>query len=169
MFATPTSFSPPYTSHACTLTQTYWHASLEPSIQVLNIAIAILSTWQHHTLYVSFHHYPISLYLFKPFHYYSIYNISSTTCTLHSTLSYIPYSGKLWRALLNLVNQSSEYIGEFLTWWLWALPHRAIVCEIILAGFKFGDFSQNRQFAKLKTSPKFPAIRYIMMSPNNIY
>ena len=28
--------------------------------------------------------------------------------------------------------------------------------EIILAGFKFGDFPQNRQFAKLKTSPKFP-------------
>ena len=30
----------------------------------------------------------------------------------------------------------------------------------MLAGFKFGDFLQNRQFAKLKTSPKFPAIRY---------
>ena len=36
-----------------------------------------------------------------------------------------------------------------------------IVCEIILASFKFGEFPQNRQFAKLKTSPKFPAIRYI--------
>ena len=33
--------------------------------------------------------------------------------------------------------------------------------EIILAGFKFGDFPQSRQFVKLKTSPKFPAIRYI--------
>ena len=32
--------------------------------------------------------------------------------------------------------------------------------EIILAGFKFGDFLQNHQFAKLKTSPKFPAIQY---------
>ena len=32
--------------------------------------------------------------------------------------------------------------------------------EVILAGFKFGDFPQNRQFAKLKTSPKFPAIWY---------
>ena len=30
--------------------------------------------------------------------------------------------------------------------------------EIILADFKFGDFLQNYQFAKLKTSPKFPAI-----------
>jgi len=28
-----------------------------------------------------------------------------------------------------------------------------------LAAFKFGDFPQIRQFAKLKTSPKFPAIR----------
>ena len=71
----------------------------------------------------------------------------------------IPYSGKLWRAL-NLANQSSECIGEFLIWQLRALPHRAIVCEIILAGFKFGSCLQNRQFAKLKTLPKFPAIRY---------
>ena len=38
-----------------------------------------------------------------------------------------------------------------------------IVCEIILASFKFGDFPQNRQFAKLKTSPKFPAIRYVTL------
>ena len=30
-----------------------------------------------------------------------------------------------------------------------------------MADFKFGDFPQNRQFAKLNTSPKFPAIRYI--------
>ena len=39
---------------------------------------------------------------------------------------------------------------------------RAIVHEIILVGFKLGKFLQNRQFAKLKTLPKFPAIRYIM-------
>ena len=37
------------------------------------------------------------------------------------------------------------------------------MCEIILAGFKFGDCSQNRQFTKLKTSPKFPAISYKCM------
>ena len=30
-----------------------------------------------------------------------------------------------------------------------------------LASFKFGDFPQTRQFAKLKTSQKFPAIRYV--------
>ena len=30
------------------------------------------------------------------------------------------------------------------------LPHSVIVYEIILAGFKFGNFPQNRQFAKLK-------------------
>ena len=35
------------------------------------------------------------------------------------------------------------------------------MCEIILAGIKFGDFPQNHQFAKLKTLPKFPTIRYI--------
>ena len=40
-------------------------------------------------------------------------------------------------------------------WRLRVLPHSAIVYDIILAGFKFGDFLQNRQFAKLKTSPKF--------------
>ena len=70
----------------------------------------------------------------------------------------IPYSGKLWRTL-NLANQSSECIDEFLIWRSRAFPHSAIVYEIILAGFKFGDFPQNRQFAKLKTSPKFPAIQ----------
>ena len=80
--------------------------------------------------------------------------------TWKSTAS-IPYSRKLWRAL-NLVNQSSECIGEFLIWWSWALSHRAIMCEIILAGFKFGNCSQNCQFAKLKTSPKFPAIQYTL-------
>ena len=35
------------------------------------------------------------------------------------------------------------------------------MCEIILVGFRLGDCSQNCQFARLKTSPKFPAIRYI--------
>ena len=44
------------------------------------------------------------------------------------------------------------------------LPHSAIVHEIILVGFKFGEFAQNRQFAKLKTSPKFPAIWYYSCS-----
>ena len=38
-----------------------------------------------------------------------------------------------------------------------------LVCEIILAGFKFGDCLQNHQFAKLKTLLKFPAIRYLTM------
>ena len=47
---------------------------------------------------------------------------------------WILYSGKLWWAL-NLVNQSWECIGEFLIWRSWALPHKAIVYEIILAGF----------------------------------
>ena len=75
---------------------------------------------------------------------------------------YIPYSGKLWRAL-NLANQPSECTGEFLIWRSRALSHRAIMCEIILVGFKFGDCLQNRQFAKLKTSPKFPAIRYSLI------
>ena len=69
-------------------------------------------------------------------------------------------SGKLWQAL-NLVNQSSECIGKFLIWRSRAFPHRATVCEIILAGFKFGDFPQNCQLARLKTSPKFSAIRYM--------
>ena len=41
----------------------------------------------------------------------------------------IPYSGKLWRAL-NLANQSSECIDEFLIWRSRALPHSAIVYEI---------------------------------------
>ena len=36
--------------------------------------------------------------------------------------------------------------------------------ETILPGFKFGDFPQNRQFAKLQTSPKFPAIWYYTFS-----
>ena len=31
----------------------------------------------------------------------------------------------------------------------------------LLAGFYNGNFPENRQIAKLKTSPKFPAIRYI--------
>ena len=35
------------------------------------------------------------------------------------------------------------------------------MCEIILAGFKFGNFLQNCQFAKLKTSLKFLAIRQL--------
>ena len=35
-----------------------------------------------------------------------------------------------------------------------------IVYEIILAGFKFGDFPQNCKSVKLKTSPKFPGIWY---------
>ena len=35
-----------------------------------------------------------------------------------------------------------------------------IVHEIILVDFKFGNFLQNHQFTKLKTLPKFPAIRY---------
>ena len=47
-------------------------------------------------------------------------------------------------------------IGEIFIWQSQALPHRVIVYEIILAGFKFGDFSQNCQFTKLKTLPKFP-------------
>ena len=47
----------------------------------------------------------------------------------------------------------------FLIWQSRVLPHRVIVCEII---FKFGDFPQNRQLTKLKTSPKFPAIRYTL-------
>ena len=34
--------------------------------------------------------------------------------------------------------------------------------EIILADFKFGGFPQDCQFAKLKTLPKFPAIRYCL-------
>ena len=42
-----------------------------------------------------------------------------------------------------------------------ALLHGAIVYEIILAGYKFGNFPQNCQFAKLKSSPKFPAIQYV--------
>ena len=75
----------------------------------------------------------------------------------------IPYSGKLWRAL-NLVNQSSKCIGEFLFWRSWALLHRAIVYEIILVGFKFGDCPQNHQFAKLKILPKFPTIWYLRCS-----
>ena len=50
-------------------------------------------------------------------------------------------SGKLRRAL-NLANQSSECIGEFLLWQSQVLPHSAIVYEIILVGFKFGDFQQ---------------------------
>ena len=41
--------------------------------------------------------------------------------------------------------------------------------EIILAGFKFGDFLQNRQFTKLKTLPKFPAIRYFTYMTCCIY
>ena len=78
----------------------------------------------------------------------------------------LPYSGKLWWTL-NLTNESSEGIGEFLIWRLRAFPHSVIVYEIILASFKFGDFLQNRQFAKLKTSPNFPAtcIWYIYDSP----
>ena len=34
-----------------------------------------------------------------------------------------------------------------------------------LKGFKFGGFFQNCQFAKLKHSPIFPAIRYIDIRP----
>ena len=69
-----------------------------------------------------------------------------------------PYSRKLWQAL-NLANQSSEFIGEFKIWRSRALSHSVIVYEIILASFKFSDLKQNRHFAKLKTSLKFPAIR----------
>ena len=75
----------------------------------------------------------------------------------------ILYSGKLWWAL-NLVNQSSKCIGEFLFWRSRALLHRAIVYEIILVGLKFGDCPQNHQFAKLKTLPKFPTIWYLRCS-----
>ena len=65
------------------------------------------------------------------------------------------YSRKLWWAL-NLANQSS------VIWQSRVLPHRAIMYEnwIMLVGFKFGDFPQNCQLAKLKTLPKFPAIQY---------
>ena len=41
-------------------------------------------------------------------------------------------------------------------------PHRTIVKKIILAGLKFGDFSQNCQIAKLRTLPKFPTILYVI-------
>ena len=37
-----------------------------------------------------------------------------------------------------------------------------IVYEILLPSLKFGNFPQNLQFAKLKTSPKFSAIRYML-------
>ena len=73
---------------------------------------------------------------------------------------YLPYSGKVWQ-VLNLVNQSLERIGVFLIWRSQALPHRVIVYEIILVGFKFGDFPQNHEFTKLKTSPKFPTMWYV--------
>ena len=63
--------------------------------------------------------------------------------------------------------KSSECFGEFLIWRSRALPLTAIVYEITLAGFKFGDFSQNHQFIKLKTSPKFPAILYTHQQRNS--
>ena len=37
-------------------------------------------------------------------------------------------------------------------------PHTYNAISRYLASFRFGDFPQTRQFAKLKTSPKFPAI-----------
>ena len=74
---------------------------------------------------------------------------------MYETTNIILYSRKLWQAL-NLANQSSECIGEFQIWRSRALPHSAMVYEIILAGFKFGNFLQNHQ---IKTSPKFPVIR----------
>ena len=40
---------------------------------------------------------------------------------------------------------------------------------IIWVGFKFSDFSQNHQFAKSKTSPKFPAIWYVIESELLMY
>ena len=70
--------------------------------------------------------------------------VCACVCTYYVLL----YSRKLWQAL-NLVNQSSECIGEFLIWLSRALPHSTIVYEIILSGFIFGDFPQNRQFAKV--------------------
>ena len=72
------------------------------------------------------------------------------------TFSLLPYSGKLWRAL-NLANQS---FANALVNFKFGNPHSVIMYEIILAGFKFGNFRQNRQFAKLKTSPKFP-LQYV--------
>ena len=46
------------------------------------------------------------------------------------------------------------------------LLHFAVSTVVMkgLKGFKFGGFFQNHQFAKLKHSPIFPAIRYIVVS-----
>ena len=73
----------------------------------------------------------------------------------------IPYSGKLLVSIKFGESVIRKH-WQISNWRLRALPHRAIVYEIILAGFKFGDFPQNCQFAKLKTSPKFP--RYTVYS-----
>ena len=52
-------------------------------------------------------------------------------------------------------------------WWilnlataLWVITSYA--SNILLAGFYNGDFPRIRQITKLKTSPKFPAIRYLI-------
>ena len=41
--------------------------------------------------------------------------------------------------------------------------HSTIVHEVMLADFKFGDFPQNRQIAKLKTSQSFPLYDIIII------
>ena len=46
----------------------------------------------------------------------------------------------------------------------WALAFLVVTsytANKLLAGFYNGDFPENRQIAKLRTSPKFPALRYI--------
>ena len=71
-------------------------------------------------------------------------------------------SGKIWRAL-NLANRSPESFGEFQIRRITDRAHVMwhILYYLVLVGISFGDFPQLRQFVKLKTSPKFPAIRYI--------